>query len=333
MDFLEHLSNTLCNSLGQLFSVLVLVLITFTAVKLVAKVLVFSSRGYSNSGGRNTLTTMHPKTEITIYQSRSKTNQATSNTAETADRKGTAVIKFSGDPLASQAEEFAQMVDEVILNQEKVDQVVVVINSPGGGVSQYGRLYAEMERIREAAIPLTACIDVVAASGGYLMALPSNKIVAAPWATVGSIGVVTEFVNFNELLTKLGIKPILVTAGKLKRTVTPLSPVEVEGVEHLKAQLESFHAMFKSCVAKYRQIEIEEVCTGDFWTAAQSIEKNLGLVDELATSHSYLMKINSDRALFFFEYKVNPWERRLNRLTLSALDHVYAKLTNAQFKV
>ena len=112
--------------------------------------------------------------------------------------------------------------------KHKFGSVTVVANSPGGGVSEYGLMYCEMERLRNCGLRLVACIDTVGASGGMLQVLPAHEIVAAPFAMVGSIGVVSEFLNFHDMLRSVGIRPVTLTAGKFKRTVTPMSEIEPE---------------------------------------------------------------------------------------------------------
>ncbi|MDX1985636.1 MAG: S49 family peptidase [Candidatus Obscuribacter sp.] len=331
---MENLLNALAGQVTGLLHLIFNIALFVLALKLLTKFLGFPAKLQANDSCNMRL--IHPTTTVKLYSRLDNTGQKKETSKPSQVRectKGTAVITFNGDVAASGADFLAEMVDEIILNKERFNRAVVVINSPGGGVSQYGRLYAEMERLVQAQLELVSCIDVVAASGGYLMALPSTKIVAAPWATVGSIGVVTEFINFHDILKNLGITPILVTAGKLKRTVTPLSEVKEEALEHLKAQLEAFHSMFKSCLSKYRQVDLDAVATGEFWTASQAVEMDLGLVDELATSHQYLMNLNGSEDLFYFEHKVNPWERRFTRFAIKAVDHAIAKLTEIHFHV
>ena len=211
----------------------------------------------------------------------------------------TVVLSFNDDGgMASDRYRMARHVDEILANKNHVAGVVVVVNSPGGGVAEYGQLYAEMKRLRDAKIDLTVCIDTYGASGGYLMSLPANKIVAAPFSLVGSIGVVTEILNFNKLLIEHGVDPLTLTAGKYKRTVTQTGPVTEEGRQHVQDQLEAMHRAFIDVVKKYRpQIDTDKVCTGDHWYAQESMDQGLGLVDEVATSNDYLLKIRNTNSL------------------------------------
>lgn len=244
--------------------------------------------------------------------------------------KVTVVLRFEGDTMASGRNDFASMVDEVLANREKIKRVLVVVNSPGGGVAHYGQMYAEMERIRNAGLELIALVDTYAASGGYLMSVPAHRIVAAPFAIVGSIGVVSEFVNVHKLLTNMGIQPLTITAGNLKRTVTPLSEVTDEAVSAYKKQLEAIHSQFIAVVKKYRNVDEEKVCNGNHWTAAESVALELNLVDELATSSDYLFRANQEESLVFISKSENPYEKGLLRLTrrlsASLVDSVVERL-------
>src|SRR5262249_31543200 len=177
------------------------------------------------------------------------------------EQKPVAVLRFDGDIMASDRLQMARLIDELMVNKDRFARAIVVVSSPGGGVAQYGQLYSEMERIREAGIDLTVCVDTYAASGGYLMSLPANRIVAAPFAMVGSIGVVSELVNAHGFLTRLGFQPLVMTAGKYKRTVTTTGEVTPEAVEHYKTQLEAIHKQFIAAVTKYRKADAAKACT------------------------------------------------------------------------
>lgn len=244
----------------------------------------------------------------------------------TKKKKSVAVLKFDGDLRAKQHDSFARLVDEVALNAERLEEVVVLINSPGGMVPHYGHVYAEMERLRNTEIPLTVCVDVVAASGGYLASVPANRILAAPFAMIGSIGVAAFVPNFRRLLTRLDINPRTFTAGKYKRTVTLTDDATPAEVERFQEQLESIQTMFASAVKKYRpQIEVDEVATGDHWTAAESIDKNLGLIDDISTSHEYLFKKNREVDLLYIGAKRGLFEDGLFRFGTAAIDHLESR--------
>ena len=214
------------------------------------------------------------------------------------NEKSVAVIEFDGDIRARGHAEFAKLVDELLINKKKIKEVVALVNSPGGIVPTYGHLYAEMERIRNAGIHLTVCVDVVAASGGYLMSVPANRIVAAPFAILGSVGVLAFVPNFRGLLQHLKIEPRTFTAGKYKRTVSLTDDAGPEEKAHFQEDLETIHRMFAAAVTKYRpDIVIEKIETGDNWSATESKELGLGLVDEIATSREYLLRKNRNETL------------------------------------
>jgi serine protease SohB len=205
-------------------------------------------------------------------------------------------IVFDGDLLVSDLELFRKQIALVVnLAKPGRDQCVVAITSPGGAVSQYGLAASQLVRIRKAGIHLTCCVDTVAASGGYMMASVANKICAAPFAVVGSIGVVTQIPNFQRFLNEHKIDAYLCTAGDYKRTIDIIGDVTEEGKAKMTEQLDDIHIAFKDHVALARprlKDSIEEVGTGEHWLAIQAKEK--GLVDEIMTSDEYLESLCED---------------------------------------
>lgn len=162
------------------------------------------------------------------------------------------VLDFHGDIKASQAETFAQEVSAVIDVASASDEVVVRLESAGGLVHAYGLASAQLDRLREAGLTTTVCIDKVAASGGYMMACTAHHIKAAPFAVIGSIGVVAQVPNIHRLLKRNDIDVELFTAGKYKRTLTILGENTEEGREKFIDDLENTHRLFKSFVARVR---------------------------------------------------------------------------------
>lgn len=232
-----------------------------------------------------------------------------------------AVLKFKGDIKASSRFCFAKLVDEIVLNAKSFKEVVVVVDSPGGGVSEYGMLFAELQRLRkcEDKFQLSVVVDTVAASGGYLMSLPAHKIFAAPFAMVGSIGVVSFVPNIRELLESKKIKPRTFTAGDVKRTVTLTDNGDEKAEEHYKQQLALIHEQFKQALKKYRpQVDLEKVATGEAWLASTTVEKELGLVDGLYTSHALLLEKN--RSFDLVEYQWKSEKKSLIKRLLSRDD-------------
>lgn len=241
--------------------------------------------------------------------------------------KPAAVIHFGGDIRAKQHRTLANLVDEIEINREALSEVVIVLTSPGGLVSQYGHAFSQIERVRRLGVPLTVCIDVVAASGGYLMSLPADRIVAAPFAVVGSVGVVAFVPNLRPMLQQWGIQPRTFTAGRYKRTVTLTDDASPEEVARFKHQLEAIHRLFLDAVRRYRPgAKMEEVETGGHWTAAESIDLALGLVDEIGTSHEYLLRLNRDRDLILISQKKTFWEDGIGLFGSSLADGLLSRL-------
>ena len=198
------------------------------------------------------------------------------------------VLDFHGDIKASQVEQLREAINAILSVVREKDEVLVRIESPGGAVNGYGLAASQLQRLRDRAIPLTACIDKIAASGGYLMACVANQIVAAPFAIIGSIGVVAQLPNFHRWLKKNNIDIELLTAGEYKRTLTLFGENTEKGRQKFKEDLEKIHDAFRDFVLKNRnQINIDEVATGEHWLAKDAFD--LRLVDSLKTSDDYLV--------------------------------------------
>lgn len=199
------------------------------------------------------------------------------------------VIDFKGSIDAKEVRSLRKEVTSVLSVATPADEVLIRLESGGGMVHGYGLAASQLARIRQANIPLTVAVDKVAASGGYMMACIANKIISAPFAIVGSIGVVAQLPNFHKLLQKNDIDYEQITAGKYKRTLTVFGENTEEGREKFREELEDTHQLFKAFVSNYRpQLDIEQVATGEHWFGTQAQEK--GLVDEISTSDDYLMQ-------------------------------------------
>jgi serine protease SohB len=170
-------------------------------------------------------------------------------------------------------------------------------------VHSYGLASSQLARITGKQIPLTVCVDKVAASGGYMMACVANKIIAAPFAVIGSIGVIAQLPNFHKLLKKNEIDFEMFTAGEYKRTVTMFGENTHKGREKFKEDLEDTHVLFKDFVAQHRpQVDIAEVATGEVWFGRRAFEHKL--VDELKTSDEYLLSQSDNADIYEMEYVV-----------------------------
>ena len=220
------------------------------------------------------------------------------------------VLNFNGDIQASEVEKLKYEINAILLSESECKEVVVKVESGGGSAYAYGLCAAELKRLVDNDISLTVCIDKVAASGGYLMSCVATKIIAAPWAIVGSIGVIAQLPNFHRLLKKNLIDFELHTAGEFKRTLTTLGENTEDGREKFKADLEDLHVIFKDFVKEQRpEVDTAVVATGEVWQGEEAVR--VGLVDSLETSDNYLVNLSKDATLFEIEYieKKNLSER------------------------
>jgi serine protease SohB len=212
------------------------------------------------------------------------------------------VLNFTGDMRASGVDSLREEVSAVVAVASKDDEVVLCLENAGGAVHDHGLGASQLQRIRDHGIPLTVIVDKVAASGGYLMASLGDRIIAAPFAIVGSIGVLAQIPNFHRFLEQRGIDYEQITAGKYKRTLTMFGKNTEEDREKTREELEEVHGLFKSAVTEYRPgLDIETVATGEHWYGTRALE--LGLVDELGSSDDYLMKAADDADIYAVSYK------------------------------
>ena len=221
------------------------------------------------------------------------------------------VLDFKGDIQASAVGKLKQEINAIIASQVKCKEVVIKVESGGGSAYAYGLCAAELKRLVDNKIKLTVCIDKIAASGGYLMSCVATKIVAAPWAIVGSIGVIAQLPNFHRLLKKLDIDIEMHTAGKFKRTLTTLGENTKQGREKFISELEDLHVVFKDFVKENRsKIQVAKVSTGEVWQGEKA--KKLGLIDEIGTSDDYLLKLASKFKLLEIQYfEKKPFTARI----------------------
>ncbi len=197
------------------------------------------------------------------------------------------VLEFIGDKKASAVDTFAQEISAVLCVAKPEDEIVVNIESPGGYVHTYGLAAAQLERIKKQGCKLTICVDKVAASGGYLMACTGDQILAAPFAIVGSIGVIAQIPNFNKILKKNDVEFKEITAGEYKRSVSLFGELTEKGIKKFTEDIENTHSLFKNFVSKYRtKMDISKIATGEIWYGIDAI--NNGLVDLVSTSDEYL---------------------------------------------
>ncbi len=213
------------------------------------------------------------------------------------------VIDFTGSMDAHEVDALREEVTAVLAVAQPEDAVLLRLESGGGVVHGYGLGASQLERLRQQHIPLTVAVDKVAASGGYMMACIADKIIAAPFAIIGSIGVIAQLPNFNKLLKKNHIDFEQFTAGEFKRTVTVFGENTDKGRQKFQQELEDTHVLFKQFVQRHRQqMDIDEVATGEHWFGYQALE--LKLVDALSTSDDYLLSQLKERQVFKVHYRI-----------------------------
>ena len=235
--------------------------------------------------------------------------KADARSAETRPRAF--IVDFKGDLKASAVPSLREEVSAVLEVAKTGDQVVVRLENYGGVVHEHGLAASQLARIRDRNIPLTVVVDKVAASGGYLMACVADRILAAPFAILGSIGVLAQIPNFNRMLDSHGVDFEQITAGKYKRTVTMFGKNTDEDREKLRQELDDVHELFKAAVTRYRpDLDLDKVATGEHWYGTRALE--LGLADELRTSDELLADLAADHDIYRLTYRIKqPLQKRL----------------------
>jgi serine protease SohB len=231
-----------------------------------------------------------------------KKNKKKEKKSPEKNKKRIFVINFEGDLKASAVSSLREEITAILTVATPKDEVIVRLESSGGTVHGYGLAASQLQRIRDKFIPLTITVDKVAASGGYMMASVADKILAAPFAIIGSIGVVAQLPNFHKLLKKHDIDFEQITAGEYKRTLTLFGENTRRGRHKLQEDIEEAHELFKDFIKQHRpQIDIAKVATGEYWFAKRALD--LKLVDELVTSDDYLLQSSKAAELFEVTYK------------------------------
>ncbi|HEV2614811.1 MAG TPA: protease SohB [Gammaproteobacteria bacterium] len=217
-------------------------------------------------------------------------------------KKRAYLLKFDGDIRASAVESLREEITAILGVASPQDEVIVCVESAGGMVHSYGLAASQLQRVKDKRIPLTIIIDKVAASGGYLMACVGHKILAAPFAIIGSIGVVAQIPNFHRWLQKNNIDFEQITAGQYKRTLTVFGENTNKDREKFKEDIEEVHHYFKAFITENRPIvNIEQVATGEHWLATRALE--LKLIDGLSSSDDYLFSLSQTTDIFEVTYK------------------------------
>jgi len=253
--------------------------------------------------------------------------------SKSADKRARSfIINFKGDLKATAVASLREEVSAILEVATPEDQVIVCLENHGGTVHEHGLAASQFVRIRDQDIPLFVSVDKVAASGGYLMACVANKIIAAPFAILGSIGVIAQLPNFNRIMDEHGIDFEMITAGQYKRNVTIFGKNTDEDRAKLKDELEDVHTLFKDVVGRYREnLDLEKVATGEHWYGTRALE--LGLVDELKTSDELLAELAKDRDLYRVSYKIRqPLPKRILANVDSLLEKIDATNWRRRFE-
>ncbi len=233
------------------------------------------------------------------------------------------VLNFDGDPKASQVDDLRKVITAVLtMAKPKKDEVMLRLESPGGMVHAYGLAASQLQRIRSREIPLTICVDKVAASGGYMMACVANKLIAAPFAYIGSIGVLVQIPNFNRLLKEKHVDYEMVTAGEYKRTLTMFGENTKKDREKMEEDIQEVHTLFKDFVRTSRpDMDIDKLATGETWLGSRARE--LGLVDETGTSDEYIVAACDNAEVYEVAYeKKKKITDKLGSVLEGALDNI-----------
>lgn len=241
------------------------------------------------------------------------------------------VLDFKGDLAATSVADLREQVSAIITIATPDDEVVLRLESPGGIVSNYGLAASQLVRLREAGIPLTACVDQVAASGGYMMACVANQIFAAPFAIVGSIGILAMVPNFHRLLKKFDVDYFEMTAGEYKTTLTPMGEVTEKGLAKFKEDMEDAHQLFKTFIKQYRgQLDVDAIATGEHWFGQNAVANHL--IDRVTTSDDYLLSQRQTADIYRIEYIAPKSVRdRVTHMFSEAADHVLIRWVSRLF--
>ena len=241
------------------------------------------------------------ESEKKIERKKIKKESKNKNALNLKSKRRVYVVNFEGNIAASAVDNLREEITAILSVADKKDEIIVKLESSGGMVHSYGLASSQLDRIKKAKLKLTICVDKVAASGGYMMACVGDKIIAAPFAIVGSIGVVAQMPNFNKLLKKHDIDFELLTAGEHKRTLTLFGKNTDKGREKFIEELNETHELFKEYVSKRRpNVDINKIASGEIWFGSRA--KELSLVDEISTSDEYICSCFNSAKVFEIKF-------------------------------
>ena len=324
---------------GVFFAKFITVVIVFAVIAFGAFILIFRSKG--GIDGQINITNLNqkyktinfllksqilPKQEFKKFIKEQKAEEKKKEKAEktsAADdlRKKLFVLNFKGDIRATEVSSLREEITAVLNVADTKDEVLVVLESAGGTVHGYGLAASQLKRIRDKGVFLTVAIDKVGASGGYMMACVANRIIAAPFAIIGSVGVLAQIPNFNRLLKKHNIDFEQISAGEFKRTLTLFGENTDKDRRKMKEELEETHHLFKEFIRENReQVDIEKIATGEHWYGRRALELNL--VDELKTSDDYLVSAVNDSDIYEIAYtRKKPISEKIFSFGVRLLDY------------
>ena len=274
------------------------------------------------------------KDELKKVEKEEKKKQKKKSVKKGEDKKNNMfVLHFNGSMNAQEVDQLREEITAILCVASKDDEVLVNVESGGGVVHGYGLAASQLQRIKDKEIKLTVSVDKVAASGGYMMACVADHVISAPFAIIGSIGVIAQLPNFNKVLKKNDIDFEQHTAGDFKRTLTMFGENTAEGRNKFKAEIEDVHLMFKEFVKQHRpQLDIDKVATGEYWYGQRA--KELNLVDELKTSDDFLMEANNQFSLFNIKYAAKKtFAQKLGFSAYQAIEQTFMRLVDSGNKL
>lgn len=243
------------------------------------------------------------KQELRERKQQLKQVSEASQDLEEVAKKRVYIVDFNGDIEASDVECLREEITAILALATAKDEVIVRLESPGGMVHAYGLASSQLERIKSQHIPLTICVDKVAASGGYMMACLADRLVAAPFAILGSIGVLVQLPNFNRLLRKHEVDYETISAGEFKTTLTTFGEITQKGRDKVKEDVEEMHGLFKSWVKDHRPaVDIDTIATGETWVGLQALERSM--VDEIMTSDECIVNACEEADVYEIRYEI-----------------------------
>ncbi|MCG8415043.1 MAG: protease SohB [Pseudomonadales bacterium] len=244
---------------------------------------------------------------------------------ESTDKKRTYVLNFKGNIAADAVACLREEISAVLSMATADDEVLLRLESPGGMVHAYGLASSQLVRLKNARIPLTICVDKVAASGGYMMACLADKLVAAPFSIIGSIGVLVQLPNFHRVLKKYDVDYEIISAGEYKRTLTTFGEITQKGRDKVQEDVETIHDLFKGWVKDHRpSVEIDKISTGETWVGTQAKERYM--VDELKTSDECILNACEERDVYEVEYEFRKSiQDRLGRVLEQGIDRAMSR--------